>query len=58
VPSLSVVTTETVRTITDDEFGDFINVVMTAFLAPPSSAEGIEVRRAAFDLDRCLGAID
>jgi predicted acetyltransferase len=53
-----MVTSETVRTITDDEFGDFINVVHTAFLAPPSSAEGIETRRAAFDLDRCLGAFD
>jgi predicted acetyltransferase len=58
VPSLSVVTTETVRTITDDEFGDFINVVMTAFLAPPSPSEAIEARRAAFDIDRCLGAFD
>jgi predicted acetyltransferase len=53
-----MVTSETVRTIADDEFGDFINVVHTAFLAPPSSAEGIETRRAAFDLDRCLGAFD
>ena len=53
-----MVTSETVRTITDDEFGDFINVVMTAFLAPPASTEDIEVRRAAFDLDRCLAAFD
>jgi predicted acetyltransferase len=52
------VTPETVRTITDDEFGDFINVVHTAFLAPPSSPEDIAARRAAFDLDRCLGAFD
>jgi predicted acetyltransferase len=52
------VTTETVRTITDDEFGDFVNVVLTAFLAPPSSAEDIEIRRVAFGLDRCLGAFD
>ena len=51
-------TSETVRTITDDEFGDFINVVHTAFLAPPSSPEGIETRRVAFDIDRCLGAFD
>ncbi len=58
MPSLSLVTSETVRTITDDEFGDFINVVMTAFLAPPSSPEDIEARRVAFDLDRCLGAFD
>jgi predicted acetyltransferase len=52
------VTSETVRTITDDEFGDFVNVVLTAFLASPSSAEDIEIRRVAFDLDRCLGAFD
>jgi predicted acetyltransferase len=52
------VTSDSVRTITDDEFGDFINVLLTAFLAPPSPAEDIETRRAAFDLDRCLGAFD
>jgi predicted acetyltransferase len=52
------VTPNTVRTITDDEFGDFVNVVLTAFLAPPSPAEGIETRRAAFGIDRCLGAYD
>ena len=51
-------TSNSVRTITDDEFGDFINVVLTAFLAPPSSPEDIEPRRAAFDIDRCLGAFD
>jgi predicted acetyltransferase len=53
-----MVTSNRVRTITDDEFGDFVNVVLTAFLAPPSSAEDIETRRAAFDIDRCLGAFD
>jgi predicted acetyltransferase len=53
-----MVTSETVRTITDDEFGDFINVILTAFLAPPSTTEAIEARRAAFDLERCLGAFD
>jgi predicted acetyltransferase len=52
------VTSDSVRTITDDEFGAFINVLLTAFLAPPSPAEDIETRRAAFDLDRCLGAFD
>jgi predicted acetyltransferase len=51
-------TSPIVRTITDDEFGDFINVVRRAFLEPPSSPEDIEVRRAAFDLDRCLAAFD
>lgn len=51
-------TSPSVRTITDDEFGDFINVALTAFLAPRSSPEDIEALRAAFDIDRCLGAFD
>lgn len=51
-------TSPTVRTITDDEFGDFINVVRRAFLEPPASPEDIETRRSVFDLDRCLGAFD
>ena len=58
LPTLSTVTSGTVRTITDDEFGDFINVVRTAFLESPSTPEDIETRRSAFDLERCLGAFD
>jgi predicted acetyltransferase len=52
------VTSSSVRTITGDEFGDFINVVMTAFVSPRATDEEIEVRRPFFDLDRCLGAYD
>jgi predicted acetyltransferase len=48
----------TVRTITDDEFADFINVVRTSFLESHATPEEIEARRTAFDLERCLGAFD
>jgi predicted acetyltransferase len=52
------VTSPTVRTITDDEFGDFINVVLTSFLTAHAAPEQIESRRSAFDIARCIGAFD
>jgi predicted acetyltransferase len=48
----------TVRAITEDEFGTFVNVVRTAFLMPPASDEELAARRPQFDLERCLGAFD
>lgn len=48
----------TVRTITDDELGAFLDVVRTAFLSPPFSPEAVEARRAEYDVARCLGAYD
>jgi predicted acetyltransferase len=48
----------TVRTIRDDELGDFIGVVRTAFLSPPPSDVAVESRREVFDMARCLGAYD
>ena len=51
-------TSPTVRTITDDEFGDFINVVLTSFLTAHAAPEQIESRRSAFDIARCIGAFD
>ena len=47
-----------VRTIADDELGDFIKVVRTAFLEAPFSPEDVETVRQATDIDRCLGAFD
>ena len=51
-------TSPTVRTITDDELGDFINVVLTSFLMAHATPEQIEARRSAFDVRRCIGAFD
>ena len=48
----------TVRTITDDELGAYLDVVRTAFLSPPFSPEAVEARREYYDVDRCLGAYD
>jgi predicted acetyltransferase len=48
----------TVRTITDDELGTFLEVVRTAFLSPGFSPEAVEARRGYFEIDRCLGAYD
>ncbi|HET6772449.1 MAG TPA: GNAT family N-acetyltransferase [Acidimicrobiales bacterium] len=48
----------TVRTITDDELGAYLDVVRTAFLSPPFSPEAVEARRGYYEVDRCLGAYD
>lgn len=48
----------TVRPVTDDEFGSFVDVVRTAFLSPPHSDAAVAVRRAHTDIERCLGAFD
>ncbi len=48
----------TVRTVTDDELEDALNVVRTAFLSGPISAEELAVRRSYIELDRCLAAWD
>ena len=47
-----------VRTITDDELGTYIDVVRTAFLEGPASAEEVEARRPLTDIARSLGAYD
>lgn len=46
------------RTIRDDELSRFLDVVWTAFLAPPATPEATEARRAHFDLERCIAAFD
>lgn len=47
-----------VRTLTDDEFGAFLDVVRTAFLSPPIPDEGVEARRVSVEIERCIGAFD
>jgi predicted acetyltransferase len=58
VPTLSGMTEPTVRTITDDELGTYIDVVRTAFLEGPASEEEVEARRPLTDIARSLGAYD
>jgi len=48
----------TVRIITDDELGAYLDVVRTAFLSPAFSPDAVEARRGYFDIERCLGAYD
>ena len=47
-----------VRTITDDELGTYIDVVRTAFVEGPASEEEVEARRPLTDIARSLGAYD
>jgi predicted acetyltransferase len=47
-----------VRTITDDELGTYIDVVRTAFVDGPASKEDVEARRPLTDIARSLGAYD
>ena len=58
VPTLRRMAEPSVRTITDDELGAYINVVRTAFVEGPASDEEIEARRPHTDLARALGAYD
>jgi predicted acetyltransferase len=58
LPTLDRVNGPTVRTISDDELGTYLDVVRTAFLSPPLSPEGVEARRGYIGVDRCLGAFD
>jgi predicted acetyltransferase len=51
-------TDPTVRSITGDELGPFLDVVRTAFLSPPLSADSVAARRPYIDIERCLGAFD
>jgi len=52
------VTSPTVRSLRDDEFAAFLDVVRTAFLEPPLGEETVEARRPYTDIERCLGAFD
>jgi predicted acetyltransferase len=47
-----------VRVVTDDEFGRFVNVVYAAFVLAPTSDDQVAAHRQAADLDRCHGAFD
>ena len=47
-----------VRPIVEAEFAPFLDVVRTAFLSPPASPKAVSVRRARYDIERCLGAFD
>jgi len=58
VPTLCDMAEPSVRTITDDELGTYINVVRTAFVEGPASDKEIEVRRSLTDIARSLGAYD
>ncbi|MDD9370302.1 MAG: GNAT family N-acetyltransferase, partial [Acidimicrobiales bacterium] len=47
-----------VRPIVDDELAGFIDVVRTAFLTPPASADAVAARRETTDIGRCIAAFD
>jgi predicted acetyltransferase len=47
-----------VRTITDDELGTYIDVVRTAFVEGSASEDEVEARRPLTDIARSLGAYD
>ncbi|HEX6417669.1 MAG TPA: GNAT family N-acetyltransferase [Acidimicrobiales bacterium] len=51
-------TSPTVRSLRDDEFAAFLDVVRTAFLETSLPDESVEARRPHTDIERCLGAFD
>ncbi|MGH9214405.1 MAG: GNAT family N-acetyltransferase [Acidimicrobiales bacterium] len=51
-------TEPTVRPIHDDELADFVAIARVALQGDPPTAEQVESRRKAWNLDRCLAAFD
>lgn len=47
----------TLRTITDDEFGEWFNTGRMAMLGTPLDEDALKERRPHFDLDRCIASV-